>query len=143
MKLSNLPKSCNSLLMELLKRATYDNQIVIVKYVRLEICKRLNMAEITFRKAMEQFIEKGILTKKEKQIYVANPFLFARGSWENIRNIRLLVEYNSQGRFLIKEDINVQSELPFNELESQPKISGIRFDDKMQTKGTTQIVYCP
>jgi hypothetical protein len=140
MKLSNLPKSCNSLLMELLNRATYNNEIVIVKYVRLDICKRLNMAEITFRKAMEQFIEKGILTKKDKQIYIANPFLFARGSWENIRNIRLLVEYNAEGRFLIKEDINTQGEIPFTEPTAKPRISGFRFDDKIENKGTN-IVY--
>ena len=139
MKLSNLPKSCNSLLMELLKRTTYENQIVIVKSIREEICSKLGMADITFRKAMDQFIEKGILSKKDKNVFVANPFLFARGSWDSIKKVRLLVEYNSQGRFLLRENIE-QSELPFPNVE-RPSISGVKFGNKIESQGT-QIFYC-
>lgn len=136
MKLSNLPKSCNSVLMALLHKANYDNEIILVKAIRLDICKNLGIAEITFRKAIEEFIDKGILTLKCKGVYVANPFLFGRGSWADIKNIRLLVEYNSQGRFLIKENIEEQKELEFPD-SPRPAISGVKFNDgKISDKGT-------
>lgn len=128
MKLSNLPKSCNSVLMELLKRATYTNEIVVIKSIREEICKTLGIADITLRKAIDEFLDKGILTKKMKGVYVANPFLFARGSWENIRKIRLMVEYNEHGRFLIKDESSDQQVLDFKDME-KPAISGIKFDN--------------
>ena len=140
MKLSNIPKSCNSVLMALLNRATYNNEIVIVKQIRQDICKELQIGDSTFRKALDEFIEKGILSKRGKQIYIANPFLFARGSWENIKKIRLLVEYNSQGRFLIKENIDQQNELEFPDTQ-RPAISGVKFSDgKIDDKGA-QIFY--
>lgn len=134
MKLSNLPKSCNTVLMALLKQANYDNEIVLIKSIREKICKELGIADITFRKAMDEFIDKGILSKKMKGVYVANPFLFARGSWESIRKIRLLVEYNQHGRFLIKEEQEPELEFPNQE---RPAISGIKFDnDKFDGAGS-------
>lgn len=143
MKLSDLPKSCNSLLMELLKRATYSNEIVIVKSIRESICKTLGIADITFRKAMEQFVDKGILTKQNKNVFVANPFLFGRGSWADIKNLRLMVEYNSQGRFLIMEDMDTQKSLEFPN-EETPAIRGVRGakinNGKIDNKGT-EIIY--
>jgi len=132
MKLNNLPKSCNSLLMELLRKANYSNEIIIVKSIRLEICKRLDIAEITFRKGMELFIDKGILTRKDKNVFIANPFLFGRGSWDNIKNIRLMVNYNEQGRFIMKEESQPRLEFP----GERPSISGVRFDDKIDNKET-------
>lgn len=135
MKLSNIPKSCNTVLMALLRQATYDNEIVLIKSIREKICKDLGIADSTFRKALDEFIQKGILTKKMKGVYVANPFLFARGSWESIKKIRLLVEYNQHGRFLIKEEQEPELEFPNQE---RPAISGVKFDnDKFDGVGST------
>lgn len=139
MKLSNLPKSSNSVLMELLKRATYTNEIVIIKSIREDICKILGIADITLRKSIDEFLDKGILTKKMKGVYIANPFLFARGSWENIKKIRLLVEYNEYGRFLIKDEGSDQQVLDFEDMD-KPAIKGVRFNEKIDDKGT-QIIY--
>lgn len=105
MQLSNLPKSSNKVLMALLAKTNYQNEIILHPLVRKEVCAELSIAEVTFRKAVDQFVETGILTKKASNYYIANPYLFGKGSWENIRKIRLLVEYNEHGRFLIREDI--------------------------------------
>ena len=109
MTLSNIPKSGNVILMALIQRINYQNEIVIVKSIREEICFDLKIADVTFRKAMDQFINKGILSKKNTNVYIANPYLFAKGSWQNIKNIRLTVEYNSKGRFLIRENTQLNS----------------------------------
>ena len=106
MRLSSIPKSGNNLLMALLKRMTYENEIVIVKSIREEMCSFLGIADITFRKSMDVFCEKGILTKKNKNVYLANPDLFGRGTWQDIKSIRLLIEYNSKGRFIIRDKTN-------------------------------------
>jgi hypothetical protein len=138
MKLSNIPKSCNSVLMALLNKSNYDNEIILIKAIRQEICKRLGIGDSTFRKAIDEFIDKGILTKKSKGIYIANPFLFGRGSWQDIKNIRLLVEYNEHGRFILKENIEEQTELEFPNEERPAAISGVRLSSsgKIDDKGT-------
>ena len=74
-----------------------------------------------------------------KGVYIANPFLFARGSWENIKKIRLLVEYNEYGRFLIKDEGSDQQVLDFEDMD-KPAIKGVRFNEKIDDKGT-QIIY--
>lgn len=106
MRLSSIPKSGNNLLMALLRRMTYENEIVIVKSIRNDICLNLGIADVTFRKAMDMFCSNGILTKKTSNIYIANPDLFGRGAWQDIKSIRLLVEYNSKGRFIIRDKTN-------------------------------------
>ena len=133
LKLSNLPRSSNSLIYELLKRVAYNNEVIIIKAIRNEICKSLGIGDSTFRKGIDEFISKGILTKKDKQIFVFNPFLFGRGAWQDIKKIRLLVEYSEKGRFLIRQE-EEQTTIEFPN-EVRPAISGIRFtDDKFGTE---------
>ena len=138
MRLSDIPKSGNALLMSLLRKSNYQNEIVIVKSIREEICEELNLADVTFRKALDQFIAKGILTKKNKNVFIANPFLFGKGSWQNIKNIRLTVNYNSKGRFLIQEDGNpnsLQQNLNFGDEtdNNSGTLDGVQFDNKIGT----------
>lgn len=138
MRLSDIPKSGNALLMSLLRKSNYQNEIVIVKSIREEICQELNLADVTFRKALDQFLGKGILTKKNKNVFIANPFLFGKGSWQNIKNIRLTVNYNSKGRFLIQEDGNVnslQQNLDFGDQtdNNSGTLDGVEFDNKIGT----------
>lgn len=102
-KLSGLPPSCNDLLHCLLSKLDYNGEITLVKASKDEIKKKLNMADSTFRAGMDNFIKRGILCKKATGLYAVNPFIFGRGEWKQIRNIRLTVEYNEKGRFLIKE----------------------------------------
>jgi len=85
LKLSNLPRSSNSLIYELLKRVAYNNEVIIIKAIRQEICRNLSIGDSTFRKGIDEFISKGILYKKEKQIFVFNPFLFGKGAWQDIK----------------------------------------------------------
>lgn len=117
MRLEGLPIASNSLLFELLKRMSYSNEIVLVKSIREEICSTIKIADITFRKSVDKFVEKSILLKKNKGVYIANPAIFGKGSWDNVKKIRLLVEYNENGRFLLKEEI--ESSEKGSEIESK------------------------
>jgi hypothetical protein len=122
--------------MALLEKSNYDNEIVLVKSIRQQICKKLGIAEITFRKAVKEFEDKGILTCTAKGVYVANAFLFGRGSWNDIKNIRLLIQYNADGRFILKQSgEEQQQEIDFPNQKRLPK-SGVRFDDKIGSEGT-------
>lgn len=104
MKLTGIPKSASSILMSLLRYVNFNNQIVLVKPIKEEISRELNISMETLKKALQLFIDKGILSRADRGVYVTNPFFFARGSWQHIRKIRLMVEYTEKGRFIIKKE---------------------------------------
>jgi hypothetical protein len=65
--------------------------------------------------AISKFSKKNILMRKDTGIYLANPWLFGKGKWENIRQIRLNVIYNLDGSRTIgadieREDSNIEQE---------------------------------
>jgi len=120
MRLKGLPESGNSILYCLLASMNYAGQIFITKTTRDILCRQLNIAEITLRKAIEKFVNKGLLTKYDSNTYVANPHLFARGKWTDVKKIRMLVEYSEEGRLLLNYEeyikaassITAQNQLP-------------------------------
>jgi hypothetical protein len=130
MKLTGIPKSGSSILMMLLRYVNFNNQIVLIKAVKDQICKELDISSETLKKSLQMFIDKGILTREDRGVYVTNPFLFARGSWEHIRRIRLMIEYREGGRFFIKRELeSVKSELP---QLSKPKEESDKFPNGVE-----------
>lgn len=101
-RLTDLPKSSNDILLAILKRMTYNNDIALFAPVKREIAKELELKEITISKAIELFVKKSILLRKDRGLYIINPYFFGRGKWEDIRKIRLQVDYSKNGRMILK-----------------------------------------
>ena len=98
----------------------YAGQIFVTQTTRDILCRQLKIADRTLRKAIEQFVAKGLLVKYDANTFVANPNLFARGKWTDIKRIRMLVEYSKEGRILLNyeeyvkaaSEITAQNQLP-------------------------------
>jgi hypothetical protein len=93
LRLKDVPKGMNSILLYLLKRMNYENEVYVVSHVKKEMQKELELSEPTIKKSLELFVEKGLLIRKHRGIYVFDPLLVARGSWEDIRKLRLIITY--------------------------------------------------
>jgi len=102
-KLNDLPKSTNDILYNILKRMNYDNEIVLVYHNKTKIAKELNIKLNTIDQNLMKLTNKGILTRVGRGVYVANPYIFGRGKWEDIRELRMKVAYNKEGRFITGE----------------------------------------
>lgn len=112
LRLQDIPKSANDILLAIIKRMTYNNDIALFAPVKREIASELNIKEVTVAKAIEMFTNKSILIRKDRGLYVINPYLFGRGKWEEIRKIRLQLVYSKDGRMILKtefETINADS----------------------------------
>jgi Firmicute plasmid replication protein (RepL) len=94
LRLKDIPKGMNAVLWSLLRRMNYQNEIVLIGYIKKQIEEELNIKDVTIRKSLETFVEKGIMIRKARGIYVFNPLLFGRGSWDEIRTLRLTVTYS-------------------------------------------------
>lgn len=105
LRLSDIPNSGNSILLAILKRMTYNNDIALYAPVKREIASELELKEVTVSKAIELFTNKSILIRKDRGLYIINPYFFGRGKWEDIRKIRLEIVYSSSGRMIMKTEI--------------------------------------
>ena len=104
LRLSDIPNSGNSILYAILKRMTYNNDIALYAPVKREIAMELDLKEVTVSKAIELFTNKSILIRKDRGLYIINPYFFGRGKWEEIRKIRLEIVYSASGRMMMKTE---------------------------------------
>jgi len=100
--LSKIPQGLNQVLYALIKLMNYEGQIVLNSSVKKLICTQIGKSMATLDKALTGFVKEEVLMRVDKGIYLANPYLFGRGNWNDIKKIRLTIEWNSKGRFVSK-----------------------------------------
>ena len=104
--LNDLPNWVTGILYELLKRMDYSGMIILNGYVKDQIGKELKITNLnTIDQALTKFVKKEILLRKGQGAYLANPWLFGKGEWQDIRAIRLQVNYNLDGSRDLKAKI--------------------------------------
>jgi len=103
--LSKLPQGLNSALFALIKRMNYEGHIVLNSAVKKVICIEIEKTMASLDKALSGFVKQGVLIRLDKGVYLANPYLFGRGKWQDIKRIRMTIEYNTLGRYISKPDI--------------------------------------
>lgn len=90
--LSDIPKGLNVILYELLRKMNYDNEIVWNKGIKQRICEKLGCSESNVRKAITEFKKKNILIEQVHGVFLVNPYVFGKGGWENVHQLRLTVD---------------------------------------------------
>jgi len=98
-----LPKQMSPLLLELLKLMTFANPdedhggqlIVLSTIVKEGILKRLNIKINTFNHGLVKLSKSGILKRLGVNTYQANPNMFGRGEWLNIKTIQAKFDFNA------------------------------------------------
>lgn len=83
---SGLQKSLNILL----KRMGYDNIVVLNAYIKKQMAEELGYKSVQpLNNNISKLVQQGIMIRKGTGTYEMNPFLFGRGTWDNIKKIRL------------------------------------------------------
>jgi len=119
-RLNNLPGWTNPILFCLLRLMNYNNEIILNAYLKDQIAEELGVTRNSINKGISRLTEKNILIKKGRGAYIANPYFFGRGGWNDIRKIRLQLTYDLEsGQKEIKSEfgygIAENSENPENE----------------------------
>ena len=113
-RLKQLPQSTNSILTELLSAMNYNNVVPMYKPIKDMICYKLGLSLHTLNKSIDELYRKGILIRKARGLYLLDPHLFGRGTWNDIKQIRLTVDY-SNGERQLRSSITKQIDLFENE----------------------------
>jgi len=115
--INGLPKGATDTVVELLKYMSYENTIVLNAYVKKEIANSLGFKTVqSLDNNINKLVKKGILERIGRGTYRANAFLFGKGDWDNIKQIRFEIVFGQNGieqkaDFEYKED---KEEVPVN-----------------------------
>jgi hypothetical protein len=104
--LIDIPKGLNGILYELLRNMNYDNEIVWNQGVKMKLAEKLNCSESNVKKAITSFKRKGILIEQYPGVFLVNPYVFGKGSWENVHQLRLTVDITAGKQILSGTVVN-------------------------------------
>lgn len=104
-RLNELPPAHGKVLRALLQSMGYNNIIPAYAPIKKVICRDLNISMDTLNKAIDGLYKKNILIRLDRGIYMADPNLFGRGTWGEIKEIRMMITYTEDGKKVIKSEI--------------------------------------
>lgn len=115
-RLKDIPAGMNKVLFELMKSINYNGIIMAYKPVKDLMCMNMGISINYLNKCIDEFYKKGILIRYARGVYIADPNLFAKGSWKDIQNLRLVIEYNVDGTKTLKSNVSeeMKSQLKMN-----------------------------
>lgn len=97
-RLMSLNNSDNKILLFLLSTLDYSSKLKLDMYAKQEIMEALEMPLNTVNASIKNLYNAGILIRQAHSRYLMNPALFARGRWEDVKQIRMQIDYNEEGR---------------------------------------------
>lgn len=88
--LHRLPKNSGDVLHELLRNMNYESEITVNSLMKKRICEKLNIKnERSINNYLSQMVEKDVLQRVGRGVYIVNPYLIAKGDWNDIRGLRV------------------------------------------------------
>ena len=118
-----LPKGMPNFIYELLPLVNYQHQIVINKYIKDGIAKKLDVSNGYIDNSLSKLVKEEILIRVGRGTFELNSFLFGKGKWKDIikhrKSLKLEVFYNWQSDGTAKRTISTatSSEHANNHLE--------------------------
>lgn len=99
-----LPKNMSPLLWELLKLMSFADPtkkhggqlIQVTGFIKKEIAEQLNIKVNTIEHGLIKLKKSGIIKQLGSGVYQANPHMFGRGEWLDIKTIRATFDFNAQ-----------------------------------------------
>jgi predicted transcriptional regulator len=103
--LGNLTKRANEVLAILLQsKVTWSNEVLLDNVTRNEIADQLNTTLQTVKNAISNLVQNDILLLRKVKggyKYALNPYLFGRGKWNEIENMKIQItkEFDFKNEF--------------------------------------------
>lgn len=88
---------------------SFDNIIVVIKPIKEKLSQITGKSYETIRSSIQGLVNKNILIREERACYRVNPKYIAKGKWQDIKALRLVIDYSEQGREIKVENITPHS----------------------------------
>lgn len=134
LKFKNLSKSLNPILLEFLNFMPYADQNNQTIYINLamkkEIAAKLKISVKRVEQAITSFVKEEVFFRKDRGTYTVNPYIFGKGNWRDIYNIRATFDFRNR---------TIQSEfIAMDGIDSSGKISGPNYIKETSNKSIRQ-----
>ena len=97
---------------------TFQNLVFLYKPIKMMLVQATGKKYETIKAAIKSLTAKGLLIRQDRAVYLVSPKYAARGKWQDIKALRLTIDYNEQGRNIeVKKITNKVIELE----EHRPK----------------------
>ena len=110
-KLNGLSPASNKVLLELIRGMSYNNVIPVYMPIKKMIANKLNISVHAVEKGIKEFYNKGLFVRAARGVYIADPNLFGKGKWTDIKKLRLTVEYGKDGKKQLSSNISQELQL--------------------------------
>lgn len=105
---------------------TFQNLVFLYKPIKMMLVQATGKKYETIKAAIKSLTAKGLLIRQDRAVYLVSPKYAARGKWQDIKALRLTIDYNEQGRKIeVKKITNKIIELE----EHRPKQLNLFEDD--------------
>jgi len=118
----DMPRGLNPILQVFLSNMNWENRLVLNMALKKRMAKKIGLSVASIDKAITKFVKGNILIREDTGMYLVNPYLFGKGNWEQIQEIRFNITYNLKGRTFsssFKHDGDVNNEQP-NDTDNSP-----------------------
>ncbi len=105
-RLKDIPSGMSKILFEIIKGINYNGIVMAYKPIKQIMCNNMGISMNYLNKCIDTFHKQGILIRYARGVYIADPNLFAKGSWNNIKNLRLIIEYHNDGTKKLKSNVS-------------------------------------
>jgi len=96
-RLNDLTGVQRAVLGEIMRFASYGNEINITKKLKIEMLSNIGVANSSFKNALNTLVNKDIIARGHKRgIYIINPKLAFKGKVND--RASLIIKYNSLGK---------------------------------------------
>ena len=85
------------MLVEVLKRSTYaeEGQMVYLNtFTKEQVCKATGKSLERMKQAIRIWVKNKILVRVARGVYQVNPYIFGKGEWRNIANLRATFDFS-------------------------------------------------
>lgn len=111
-KLNDVQGWTDPILHELLRLMNYRNEIILNAAVKKRMASEIKISTRTIDNALSMLVKKNIIFREDTGLYKGNPFLFGKGEWRDIRELRMTVVFDKGGQ-------NISTEVLKGDLEPQ------------------------
>ena len=88
--LYKLPKKSSQFMHELLKNMNYEGEITINSRLKDRISQKLELTNVrSMNNYLTDMVNKDVIKRVARGVYMPNPYLFAKGTWENVKGLRV------------------------------------------------------
>lgn len=139
-KNDGLTSSLNDMLVEVLKRSTYaeEGQMVYLNtFTKEQVCKATGKSMERMKQAIRIWVNNKILVRVARGVYQVNPYIFGKGEWRNIANLRATFDFTG-GKIEVEREYQKQEPLQAKEQkkkEKPAKIENESYESKIEKLG--------